>query len=88
MAADNAAASAPRADLGSLEGYDCKPQRDYPLDVRVQRSEALDQLRLRALKAGADGVIGVRFSTIQTDRRNVCFHGVAARGEAVTFSNR
>jgi hypothetical protein len=88
MAGQNDAAPAARGDLGSIEGYACKPQRDFPRDVRAQQAEALDQLRLRAVKAGADGVIGVRFSAIETDRRNQCFHGLAARGEAVSFSSR
>ena len=77
---------ATRADLGPVEGYDCKPQRDFPPDNKVRQSEALDQLRMRALKLGADGVIGVRFLPIQTDRRNMCFHGLEALGEAVAFN--
>jgi len=88
MAREGAVATTVRADLGPVEGYGCNPQRDFPKDANVQRSDALDQLRLRALKVGADGVIDVRFSPIQTDRRNACFQGMAARGEAVAFSGR
>jgi len=88
MAPQAGAASLVRADLGPVEGYSCNPQRDFPPDANVQRSGALEQLRLRALKSGADGVFDVRFSPIQTDRRNACFHGMAARGEAVAFSGR
>jgi hypothetical protein len=86
MAQEGGVAAKVRADLGPVEGYGCNPQRDLPKDVNAQRSDALDQLRLRALKAGADGVIDVRFSPIQTDRRNACFQGMAARGEAVAFN--
>lgn len=79
-------APAVRTVIGPVEGYGCAPQRDHPLDVSVQQSDALDQLRVRALKAGANGVINVSFEPIHTDHRNQCYQGLAAKGQAVVLN--
>jgi uncharacterized protein YbjQ (UPF0145 family) len=87
LASENGSPPAVRSVVGSIQGLSCRRLRDWTIDDAAQRADAIDQLRLRALNAGANGVIDVRYVRIQADHKNLCYRGLAAEGTAVRLAS-
>ena len=69
--------------LGDITAYSCK---NLLTDPPASKGDALTQLRLKALRKGADGIIDVTFDSRGTDAWGTnCWESVQASGIAVKF---
>jgi hypothetical protein len=81
--AENAAAAPPvKTILGPVQGNACKY---LPTDANGSETAALQQMRLKALTMGANGIVGVRYSRQGTSLATNCWQSVTASGTAVIF---
>ncbi len=78
---DNAAPPDVAEYLGPIDAFSCKA---VMTDPPATRGNALQQLRYKALKLGADAIIEVTFDTRGTDTWGTnCWETVTASGSAV-----
>jgi len=69
--------------IGNISSYSCK---QLVWDPPASKGNALDQLRLKAMEMGADGIIDVVFDSKGTDTWGTnCWETVQASGVAVKF---
>jgi len=81
---ENAASAPPvKTILGPAIGNSCK---FLPTDPNGSETGALQQLRLKALAMGANGVVGVRYEHGGTSFATNCWQSVTASGTAVVFT--
>lgn len=84
--AENAGAAPPvKTILGPAAGNACK---FLPTDPNGSETAALEQLRLKALTMGANGLVGVRYEHSGTSFAKNCWQSVTATGTAVVFEHR
>lgn len=70
--------------LGPVRAFSCK---HLLTDPPASRGDALTQLRVEALRLGADGIIDVTFDVRGTDALGTnCWQSVQASGTAVKFA--
>lgn len=80
---ENAAAAPPvKTILGPAVGNSCK---FLPTDKNGSETGALQQMRLKALAMGANGIVGVRYQHSGTSFATNCWQSVTASGTAVIF---
>lgn len=73
------------AHLSNLQATSCK---NMTWDPPATKGNALQQLRLKAVQAGANGLINVYFDKQGTDTWGTnCWESVTATGDAVTLSS-
>jgi hypothetical protein len=93
--------SAQRAKIASIQVMELQPQRPYEvvgtvdglackrnayMETEVSRSEAYDELKIKAAAIGADAVINVVCQkSSSTDWRNNCWASDKCIGDAVRF---
>ncbi|MGH7016781.1 MAG: heavy metal-binding domain-containing protein [Caulobacteraceae bacterium] len=81
-AADAAAAPAVKTIVGPVIRYSCK---FLPTDPNGSETGALQQLRLKALAMGANGIVGVTYQHGGVSLVKNCWDSVTASGTAVIF---
>ncbi|MDB4070587.1 YbjQ family protein [Candidatus Pelagibacter sp.] len=69
--------------IGELTAYSCK---HLTWDPPASKGDALKQLKIKAVRAGANGVIDITFDSRGTDTFGTnCWESVQASGTAVVF---
>lgn len=66
--------------IGSVQGVSCQ---NKVWDAPATKGDALDQLRIKALRAGADAVTGITYSERGTSYKPNCWASVIVSGIAV-----
>ena len=69
--------------LSEIEGYSCK---NKAWDASPSREEALRQLKIKALKLKADGILGVAFYEEGLSIDKNCWSSITAEGRAIVFT--
>lgn len=70
----------PRELIGNLQAVSCQ---NKVWDPPATKGEALEQLRIKALRLGADAVTGITYSERGTSYKPNCWESVIVSGIAV-----
>lgn len=71
--------------IAEVNGYSCK---NKAWDASPSQEEALRQLKIKALKLKADGILGVAFYKEGLSVEKNCWSSITAEGRAIVFNAR